>query len=101
MGRFDYVLYALWVRWKGLDFGPVSLEKLGFSKERSVHHSPSGGAYLAKVLSSIAIPEGSRALDLGSGKGAAVCTLAEFPFEEILGVELSEPLVRIAEANLR
>ena len=100
-GRFDYIRYAIWVRLHGLDFAPVSLEHLNLSPARSVHHSSSGGAYLAHVLSCIAIPRRSRALDLGSGKGGAVCTMAEFSFQEVMGVELSERLVCTAEANAR
>jgi SAM-dependent methyltransferase len=100
-GRFDYVAYTIWVHAKGLDFRPVSLEQLGLSAERSVHHSASGGAYLSSVLRRIGVPRGSRALDLGSGKGGAACTLARFPFEEVLGVELTEELIQIAEANVK
>ena len=100
-GRFDHILYALWVRLNRLDFANVSLEELGHSSERSVFHHTSGGADLAKVLRGLNIPRGSRALDLGSGKGGAVCTLAGFPFEEILGIELSARLIGIAEANIR
>jgi protein-L-isoaspartate O-methyltransferase len=100
-GRFDHILYALWFRFNRLDFAPASLEELGHSSERSVFHHTSGGADLAQVLRRLNIPEGSRALDLGSGKGGAVCTLAGFPFEEILGIELSERLIGIAEANIR
>jgi hypothetical protein len=100
-GRFDHILYALWVRSNRLDFANASLEELGHSSERSVFHHTSGGAELAQVLRCVDIPEGSRALDLGSGKGGAACTLAGFPFEEILGVKLSERLIRIAEANIR
>ncbi len=100
-GRFDHILYALWVRFNRLDFAPASLEELGHSSERSVFHHTSGSADLAQVLRCLKIPKGSRALDLGSGKGGAACTLAGFPFEEILGIELSERLIRIAEANIR
>ena len=101
MGPCGCLRYAIWVRLKGLDFGPVSLEKLGLSNDRSVYHSASGGIYLDRILRTLRIPSGSRALNLGSGKGSAVCTLARFPFEEILGIELSQPLIDIAKANGR
>src|SRR5213595_2420857 len=74
-GRFDHILYALWVRFNRLDFAPASLEELGHSSERSVFHHTSGSADLAQVLRCLKIPKGSRALDLGSGKGGAACTL--------------------------
>jgi SAM-dependent methyltransferase len=101
IGRLDYLLYPLWVRWKRLDFYPVTLENLGFSRDHSVPHSASGGTILADVLKEIDIPPGSRVVDLGCGKGSAMCTLARFPFEEVAGVELCESLARIAEANGR
>jgi predicted RNA methylase len=100
-GRLDYLMYAVWVRWRGLDFGPVSLKELGFSYDNSEHHSASGGVFLRDALRQLEIPPGSRAIDLGCGKGSAVCTLAGFPFEEVAGVELSPDLARIAEQNAR
>ena len=100
-GRFDYLVYAAWVRWRGLDFGRVSLNELGFSYDHSEHHSASGGVFLRDVLRKLVIPPGSRVIDLGCGKGSAVCTLADFPFREVAGVELSPNLARIAEENAR
>lgn len=99
-GRFDYFSHAMWVRAKGLDFSPASLEELGLREERSVHHSASSGAYLREVLGELEIPPGSKAMDLGSGKGAALCILAEFPFDEVVGVEISRQLVAVAQANV-
>ena len=81
--------YAIWVRWHGLDFSP----------ERMVHDGTSGGVFLADVLKTVDVPKGSRIIDLGSGKGSAMCTLATFPFEEVAGVELSDALVRVAKIN--
>ena len=39
-------------------------------------------------------------LDLGSGKGGAVIALSKFPFEEIVGVEISPELVRVSIENV-
>jgi SAM-dependent methyltransferase len=39
-------------------------------------------------------------VDMGSGKGAVLLYAAEFPFKEIVGVEFSPALHRIAERNL-
>jgi tRNA1(Val) A37 N6-methylase TrmN6 len=75
------------------------LEKLGLSADRSVHHASSGGPDLARVLSIVGVPRGSRIVDLGSGKGGATLTLGEFPFTEIVGVEVSREMVDIAKAN--
>jgi SAM-dependent methyltransferase len=38
-------------------------------------------------------------VDLGCGKGRALLVASELPFRDILGVELSAPLARIAERN--
>lgn len=98
-GRFDYFVYALWVRWNRLDFTPVSLETLGLSPGHSEHHTASGGVFLADVLKRIQISPGSRVVDIGCGKGSALCTFADFPFDEIAGVELSEALANAARVN--
>jgi SAM-dependent methyltransferase len=99
--KTNLLWYGVWSHLKGLDLSRVSLEKLGLDADRSTNHLNSGGPDLAHVLKEIEIPFGSRALDLGSGKGGAILTLSEFPFAEIVGVELSADLIRIAEANVR
>lgn len=99
-GRFDHLLYRIKTRIKGLDLDYVSLENLGLSVDRSRRHEESGGPYLKKVLKTLDIQKSNRALDLGSGKGGAVLTLSMFPFSEIVGVEISDRLIGIAEANV-
>lgn len=41
-----------------------------------------------------------RFVDLGSGKGRAILLASEYPFREVIGVELSPHLVRIARQNI-
>jgi SAM-dependent methyltransferase len=98
-GRFDTLWYAVWTRIKGLDLGVATVGDLGLSPDRSKDHASSGGPDLTRVLKKIRIGNANKALDLGSGKGGAVFTLAKFPFDEVVGVEISEKLVHIAEAN--
>lgn len=93
--------YAVWVRAHRLDFAPVPLDKLGFSEDVAVHHAPSGGVYLADVLKQLDIPPGSRVLDLGCGKGSALCTLARFPFVEVAGLDMSADMALTAMENAR
>lgn len=100
-GRADVWWYALRSRLRGLDLSQVPLEQLGLSPDRSVFHDNSGGPDLKRVLKQLPIPKGSVALDYGSGKGGAVITLSEFPFIEVVGVEISRELLEVAEANLR
>ena len=97
-GDFAYLRYLAAVRWYGLDVHAVSLNELGLSSERSVAYETSGGPDLDRVLRQVGIPPQSRVLDLGSGKGGACLTLARH-FAEVVGVELSPALVRIAEQN--
>nr|AUN36754.1 hypothetical protein [uncultured bacterium] len=40
-------------------------------------------------------------IDLGAGKGFALCLAAEFPFKRVVGVEYSRALVAEAAENLR
>ncbi|HYX72252.1 MAG TPA: class I SAM-dependent methyltransferase [Nitrososphaera sp.] len=98
-GRPDLLWYPVRARLMGFDFNPVMLEELGLSSQRSTPYGNSGGPDLNRVLKAIDIPVGSKVLDLGSGKGGAIITLSEFPFKEIVGVELSAGLIQIAEAN--
>lgn len=100
-GRLDYFRYAVWVRLYRLDFRPVSLEDLGFNRGEAEHHTASGGVFLADVLNKLEIRVGSRVLDLGCGKGSALCTLANFPFAEVSGVELSPDLAATARRNVQ
>ena len=99
-GRSAELKYVVRNRLKGLDLEFVSAEGLGLSPETSHYHSNSGGPSCARVFRSLRIPPGSVALDLGSGKGGAVITLRELPFEEIVGVEISPELVSIATDNV-
>lgn len=100
-GHTDELLYGLKVRFKKLDLEFVSVSDLGLSEARSHWYSNSGGPELARVLRQLHIGPSSRGLDLGSGKGGAVLTMADQPFTRVTGVELSPQLVEIARENAR
>ena len=68
-GQCGSLCYSVWVRLKGLDFGPVSLEKLGLSNDRSVHHSASGGIFLYRVLRTLRNLERKQSLGSRKRKG--------------------------------
>jgi SAM-dependent methyltransferase len=99
-GSLDELWHLIGNRVRKIDLEYVSVEDLGLPRDRAYFHSSSGGADCAKILRSIEIPPGSVALDYGSGKGGAALTLARFPFNEVIGVELSADLVRIARDNV-
>ena len=96
----DRVYYALWTRWRGLDLGAQECEELGLPDDRAKAHTASGGPLLERVLETLAIPAGSKVVDLGSGKGGAVITLSRY-FADVVGVELSPKLVEIAKSNVQ
>jgi SAM-dependent methyltransferase len=100
-GRTDEVLYSLQNRLRKIDLEHVSVDDLGLPPDRAHFHSSSGGPDCARILRSLRIPRGSVGLDLGSGKGGAALTMARFPFDEVIGVELSDALIAIARANLQ
>ena len=95
------ILYQLSLRLRGIDLGPAPLSTLGLPPDRANPYGNSGGPSLARLLRGLPVPPGSRLVDLGSGKGGAILTLARCGFEEIVGVELSPELIRAGEANLR
>jgi SAM-dependent methyltransferase len=100
-GGLGWLRYHLGLRLRGIDVGPSHPAEPGLGPERANPHGNSGGPSLARLLRILAIPPGSRVVDLGSGKGGAILTLARFGFEEIVGVEISAELIRISEANFR
>jgi SAM-dependent methyltransferase len=98
-GRTRELRYVAWRRWHGLDLVSVELDELGLPAERANFYANSPGPSLEAVFRRLKIPPGSALLDFGSGKGGAALLLARLPFSEVVGVELSPELVRIAEAN--
>ena len=66
------------------------------------HGSPYAGvqpSVLRKVLATIPQLEKCTFVDLGCGKGRPMLVASEFPFHDIVGVELSPQLVRVAKKN--
>ena len=98
-GRFSDLGYLAWKRRYGLDLDDAEVEELNLSRDTSEGYEDSGPG-LHKVFRSVEIPPGSRVLDIGSGKGGAVIAMSKFPFEEIVGVEISPELVRVAVENV-
>ena len=93
-------LYRLWWRLRGLDFGFVPFRESGLDAERAKYHKDGGGPLLFDLLKQLNISENDAVLDLGSGKGGAMATLARFPFRQVNGVEISPEFVAAAHKNL-
>jgi len=89
------LVYAMWVRCRRLEFSGANY----VSPENGFSHQHSGGPVLAKVIRSLAIPEGSVVLDLGVGTGMSALTLSRY-FDLVIGVDLSPELIAAAKRNV-
>lgn len=77
-------------------------EELLTGHPAEAHGSPYAGAQpsvLRTVLATLPRLEGGTFIDLGCGKGRPMLVAAEFPFRDIVGVELSPPLAEAARKN--
>lgn len=53
-----------------------------------------------KILGKLELQSSDVFVDLGCGKGRALCCAAQYPMKEILGVEVDEHLYQIAKENI-
>jgi 16S rRNA G966 N2-methylase RsmD len=100
-GHGAHLWYELRNRQRGLDLKFVPVEQLGVPPSRAHWYSDSGGPDFLRILDSIAIPHGSVAVDLGSGKGGAAISMARRHFARVTGVEISPTLAQVAAENAR
>jgi SAM-dependent methyltransferase len=100
-GRWSLLGYVLNVKWHGLDFEYAGVNELGLNPERSRAHEESIGPALNRVLRTLRISATDAALDIGCGKGAAMLTMANYPFARVDGLDISERLIQVAGENLR
>lgn len=85
---------------RGLDFQTIALpEDLGLDPTVVFPSSPSGGGELRQLLRRIGVGRGSRALDIGCGKGSAIRTMLRFPFARVDGLEVAPELAAVARSN--
>lgn len=83
-----------------IDLSEVRVE--GPSAPFGFRHQPSPPERFTEIIGSLPIRfEDFAFVDLGSGLGRALLLAAQFPFQRIVGVELSEELERVAQDNLR
>lgn len=100
-GHGAHLWYEFRNRRRGLDLEFVPVDALGVPSARAHWYSNSGGPEFLRILDSLAIPRGSVALDLGSGKGGAAISMARRHFARVTGVEISPALTLIAAENVR
>lgn len=76
-----------------LDIGPEA-------RTQAVEYCPTSGIMLGIILEELGIDHSQFSfVDFGCGKGRVLCLAAEFPFKEIIGVELSRGLCDAADQN--
>lgn len=80
--------------------GFISLSDLGIEKSDSVDCEPSPYDAIYGALRKLSWESRSVFLDYGCGKGRAVVVAATYPFERVIGVDLSESLIEIARVNV-
>ncbi|WP_300565252.1 class I SAM-dependent methyltransferase [Flavobacterium sp.] len=84
----------------GLDFLKTVLsEDVGLNPEKVHRSSPSGNVYLKELLKDFKIDTQDSIIDIGCGKGSAMRTMIQFPFQKVDGIELSDVIAKIAERN--
>ena len=69
------------------------------AREHACFYAGSQPSILRMALETLAPLDAATFLDLGCGKGRALCVASEFPFRDILGVELSPGLADVARRN--
>ncbi|MDQ3189302.1 MAG: hypothetical protein M3Q28_10450 [Pseudomonadota bacterium] len=81
--------------------GNLTLEQLGIDDPYSIRYVPTHERVMEHVLRNLDIDHSEYVfVDLGCGKGRAVLMAMAFPFEEVIGVELSSVTSAIAEKNV-
>jgi SAM-dependent methyltransferase len=82
--------------------GRIDLGELGVDERLGNEYAPTGWRTLLKILDRCQIQGGSDVfLDVGSGKGQVLLAAARYRFRRIIGIEISEQLNGVAQANLR
>lgn len=78
---------------------PLELPRAEAARAHAICYAGSQPSLLRLALAELPALDTCTFVDLGCGKGRALLVASEFPFHDILGVELSAPLARIAERN--
>ena len=83
--------------------GFVAVSDLDFespSAREAIWYEPVPAGVLRSILRTIDVPCWPTFIDYGSGKGRALLVAAEFPYQRIIGVELSKQLSSAATRNI-
>jgi SAM-dependent methyltransferase len=75
--------------------------RVGLRTEEISHYSTISYRLVGSILDRLALREGDVFVDLGCGKGRAICVAARRGIDAAVGVDLSKELCEIARANAR
>jgi SAM-dependent methyltransferase len=79
-------------------YPPEAIEGLG-PGAGNLPYMGSQPSIVRRALREIGDVRNKRFIDIGCGKGRPMLVATEFPFREVLGCDLAEPLVEVANAN--
>lgn len=77
-----------------------SLENLGVDISHATIYMPASYSLLEELLILPLLKKYNYFVDIGCGKGRAICVAAHFGFKKLLGLELSKNLCKIAKENI-
>ncbi|QDT13410.1 class I SAM-dependent methyltransferase [Planctomycetes bacterium K23_9] len=81
----------------------VAINDLDISEDDKQHadkYKPTRARYFRKIMEKVELPGGGVFVDVGCGKGRVLLLAAEHGFDQVLGLEISPALCRIAERNV-
>lgn len=79
---------------------PERLPRSSFVKKANYIYAGSQPGIVRAALEALPSLEGYTFVDLGCGKGRPMLVASEFPFKELIGVELSDELAETARRNI-
>lgn len=100
LSRLYEIRFSLSERYYDFRLGIRTNGQLFHSNPEYVEYTPLAYRHLFAVLRRLEIGSDDVLLDYGCGKGRALVAAATLPFQEIIGVELSSELCKVARANL-
>lgn len=82
--------------------GRVTLQELGLSPDKSVRYEATPISFFHSLIARLPIDYSRTAfIDFGSGKGRTLLLASHYPFQSIIGIEISPALCEVALDNIR
>jgi len=102
VGRISRKISNIHDKMHGYDFlTKESPEENGLDANYANAASPSGNRYLRRVCDSLNVTKNDSIIDVGCARGSAMRLFTKYPFKRIGGLELSEKVANICEANFK